>query len=75
MIMLIIWMAMDTTNSKLVTMVTFRSFFLFIARFVMPYLVEVNSNAIRRLIAPKATKNVRSEKVKGGSCIIYPSRI
>ena len=73
--MLIIWMAIVTRNSRLAVMAAFRSFFLFIVRFVKPYWDDASTDAIRRLKAPTTTNKVRSEKVKGGSCVIYPSSI
>ena len=75
MIMLIIWMATVTRNSRPVVMAAFRSFFLFIVRFVKPYWDEASSDAIRRLIAPRANNKLKSVKFKGGSCMVYPSSI
>ena len=75
MMMLIIWMATVTRNSRPVVRAAFRSFFLFIVRFVRPYWVEASSEVIRRLMAPTANNKLRSEKVKDGSCMVYPSRI
>ena len=73
--MLIIWMTMVTRNSRPAAMAVFRSFFLFIVRFVKPYWDEASSEVIRRLMAPTASNKLRSKKVKGGSCIVYPSSI
>jgi hypothetical protein len=73
--MLIIWMATVTRNSRPVVRAAFRSFFLFIVRFVKPYWVEASSEVIRRLRAPTANNKLRSKKVKGGSCMVYPSSI
>ena len=75
MMMLIIWIAMVTRNSRPVVRAAFRRFFLFIVRFVKPYWDDASSDVIRRLMAPTASSKLRSEKVKGGSCIVYPSSI
>src|SRR5665648_1096088 len=75
MIMLIILMTMVTMNSRPAVRATLRSFFLFIVRFVKPYWDEVSSAAIRRLMAPTLNNKLRSEKIKGGSCMVYPSNI
>ncbi len=66
-------MATITRNNRPVVMAAFRSFFLFILRFVKPDWVEASSEVIRRLMAPTANRKLRSEKVKGGSCVVYPS--
>ena len=73
--MLIILMTIVIRNSRPVVRAAFRSFFLFIVRFVKPYWDEASSDAIRRLMAPTASNKLRSEKVKGGSCMVYPSSI
>jgi hypothetical protein len=73
--MLIILMIMVTRNSRLAVSTAVRSFFLFIQRFVKPYLDEVSSAVIRRLMAPTANNKLRSEKIKGGSCKVYLSSI
>ena len=73
--MLIILMATVTRNSNPVVRAAFRRFFLFIVRFVKPYWVDASSEVIRRLMAPTASSKLRSEKVKGGSCMVYPSSI
>ena len=68
----IILMATVTRNSRPVVRAAFRRFFLFIVRFVKPYWDEASSEVIRRLMAPTASNKLRSEKVKGGSCMVYP---
>ena len=75
MMMLIIWMATVTRNSNPVVRAVLRSFFLFMVRFVKPYWDDASSDVIRRLMAPTASSKLRSEKVKGGSCVVYPSSI
>jgi len=72
---LIILMVMVNRNSRPVVMAAFRSFFLFIVRFAKSYWEEANSAVIRRLIAPTVNNMLRSEKFKGGSCMIYLSII
>ena len=66
-------MTIVNRNSRPAAMAAFCSFFLFIVRFVMPYWVEASSDAIRRLMALTANNKLRSEKLKGGSCMVYPS--
>jgi hypothetical protein len=73
--MLIILMTIIIRNSRPVVRAAFRSFFLFIVRFVKPYWVEASSEVIRRLRAPTANNKLRSKKFKGGSCVVYPSSI
>jgi len=60
------------TNSAAVTKAALRSFFLFIMRFVSPYEDEESWAVIRSTIAPMASSKLRSENIKGGSCMVYP---
>ena len=46
--MLIIWMATVTRNSRPVIMAAFRSFFLFIVKFVKPYWDDASSDAYKK---------------------------
>ena len=73
--MLIILMATVNRNSRPMVRAAFWSFFLFMVRFVRPQKGEVSSAVIRRIMAPTASNKLRSEKVKGGSCMVYPSSI
>ena len=72
--MLIILMTIVIRNSRPVVRATFFSFFLFMVRFVKLYWDEASIAVIRRLMAPTVSNKLRSEKVKGGSCVVYPSR-
>ena len=51
-----------------------RNFFLFRIRFFNGELGEASMLIRRRIIASTDSKKLRSEKIKGGSCMVYPSR-
>ena len=44
-------------------------------RFVKPYCGEASSEIMRSMMASTVSNKLRSKKVKGGSCIFYPSSI
>lgn len=73
--MLIICVAETTKKSILIIRAAFRNLFLFIMRFVKPYLEEVSSSVIKRMIAPTANNRLRSEKVTIGICIASPRAV
>ena len=75
MIMPIILIPTVIKNSALTMKAALRSFFLFIDRFVSPYEDEESSATIRSTIASTTRSKLRSKKVKGGSCMVYPSII
>ena len=64
-----------TRNNRPIDSAAFRSFFLFIVKFVKPCWGEVSAVVISRMMAPNANNKYRSEKLKGRSCMIYISSI
>lgn len=73
--MLSISIAAVTKNKRLAVIAAFLSFFLFTVSVVVPYCDDASSEIISSMIAKTTNSKLRSETVKGGSCMVYPSSI
>ena len=71
----IILMAMDIKNSVPVVKAAIRNFFLLMTKLLGKEFDEASCAIARRMMASTASSKVRSEKVKGGSCMLYTNGV